>query len=369
MRKVILCFRQPNEQQYVGGVSTVINNYLEEAELFAQNGIELGSYSYNPGRIISNVKSSKLKNVLFGIGQIKNTKKIIINPTETIFHIHTSREFLFLKDVILAAYVKRKYRGIRVMMTIHVGSIDTVYKRISFFKNLTIRLMNKYIDHIFFLSNEIANEFYEAGVARGKSSVLYNFHTLKDSNNPTVVDNGNKVNLLFIGSVHKEKGIMDLLYALKDLDDKMDYHLDICGQVTDKNIENDFNNMLQENQKISFRGYVQGKEKADLLQNADILILPSYHEGLPLVILEALAAGCAIIVTKVGAIPEILNNDNAIWVDIADPDSIKNAVEYLVDNKDILRSMKLNNYQLSKKFSIHEHINKLCEVYDESKEV
>lgn len=362
MQNVILSFRQPGRQQYVGGVSTVINNYLEKAELFRNSGIELSLYNYEPGKLYSYVKSSKIKNALFGIGQIKNTKKIIINPEATIFHIHTSREFLFLKDIILAAYVKRKFRGVRVMITIHVGSIDTVYNRISFFKRRTLELMNKYVDHIFFLSNSIMEEFCSTGFLRDKCSVLYNFHSLSNFSAPRTT-NIQKMNMVFLGSIHREKGIMDLLRALQDLNDKIDYHLDVCGMITDKSIEDEFNDILKRNPQITLRGYVRGNEKEDLLNNADVLILPSYHEGLPLVILEALAAGCAIVATKVGAIPEILTDENVVWVNIGDPNSIKDAMVYLMNNQDKLRNMKLCNYQLSRNFSIEEHINKLCREY------
>lgn len=362
MQNVILSIKQPGRQQYVGGVSTVINNYFANTELFRQNGIELSFYDYSAAKWDSCIKNSKIRNVLFGIGQIKNIKKIIGDPKATIFHIHTSREFLFFKDVILATYVKKRFRGIRVMLTIHVGNIETVYNRISFFKRCTLKLMNKYVDHIFFLSNSIMDEFCSAGLLRDKCSVLYNFHSLHNFPAPQIT-NIQKINMIFLGSIHREKGIMDLMSALKDLDDKIDYHLDVCGMVTDKSIEDEFNDILRRNKRITLRGYVSGAEKEDLLKNADVLVLPSYHEGLPLVILEALAAGCAIITTKVGAIPEILSDDNVVWINIGDPNSIKDAIVYLMNNQDKLQNMKLCNYQLSQNFLIDEHINKLCREY------
>ena len=54
-------------------------------------------------------------------------------------------------------------------------------------------------------------------------------------------------------------------------------------------------------------GWVSGEEKKKYLSNSNILVLPSYHEGFPVVILEAMASGSAVIATDVGAIPEMID--------------------------------------------------------------
>ena len=66
--------------------------------------------------------------------------------------------------------------------------------------------------------------------------------------------------------------------------------------------------------KITYHGYVNLEQKEALMSRADILVLPSYREGLPISILEALSNSCAVIATPVGAIPEILSSDNAVIV-------------------------------------------------------
>ena len=109
---------------------------------------------------------------------------------------------------------------------------------------------------------------------------------------------------------------------------------------------------------------LQAKLKQNFFFNSDILILPSYHEGLPLVIMEALGAGCAIMATPVGSIPEVLQDENCLWVDIASVESIKKQLLCLTNEKLIL--FKEANKQLGELYTFKEHINKLSEIYQET---
>lgn len=93
---------------------------------------------------------------------------------------------------------------------------------------------------------------------------------------------------------------MDLLNAMKCLKEE-NVHLDICGIVKDASVKEEFERMVAELQGcLDMRGLVKGAEKTAFYEKADVLVFPSYHEGLPMVLLEALKTKCAIISTKVG---------------------------------------------------------------------
>ena len=65
--------------------------------------------------------------------------------------------------------------------------------------------------------------------------------------------------------------------------------------------------------------------------SADVLVLPSHHEGLPMSMLEAMAAGVAVVVTSVGAIPEALNTDeDGVIVPPGDVDALADALDALL---------------------------------------
>jgi peptidoglycan/LPS O-acetylase OafA/YrhL/glycosyltransferase involved in cell wall biosynthesis len=85
--------------------------------------------------------------------------------------------------------------------------------------------------------------------------------------------------------------------------------------------------------KVSLPGWAGRAEIQALLAQADILILPSHHEALPLAVLEALAAGVAVITTPVGVIPEFLENDkNALLVPPGQPAQLAAAILRLLED-------------------------------------
>ena len=76
---------------------------------------------------------------------------------------------------------------------------------------------------------------------------------------------------------------------------------------------------------VHFNGFVSGDRKKELLNRAEVFVLPSYHEGLPVSILEAMSYGCAIISTPVGGIPEVVR-ENGILVRPGDVEGIAAAI-------------------------------------------
>lgn len=369
MEKVLLTLKMPHTS-YVGGIATIINSYINKRELFEENGYYPEVFDYQSEKI-DHFPVSKVSNVLYGIAQGKAlSKKIsheISSGNDIIVHIHTSCRYLFYKDVLLAKHIKRKY-GVKVILSIHVGHINTVFDGIpASFKTSSIQYINDYVDKVLFLSGIMMQQFIDAGVNKNKVETLFNFHDLPYEVNEGVVNTDvltkKGLNLLFVGAIKREKGILELLEAVNSIG-MQDIHLDVCGQLTDSSIESDFQRMVSENPEIELHGYVKGKEKQELYEKADVLILPSYHEGFPLVVLEALASGTAIISTKVGTTPEVLTNDNVDWVNIGDVESLKNAIEDLYYNREKLIKMQITNRNIGEQYSSAAHIYKLCEIYE-----
>lgn len=358
-KKIIFCLRMPHDNSYVGGVVSIIQSYLKKREEFLKNGVDISIFDYqlNSSKLL---KNSKLNNINYWIKQYLALKNFLKKEKNIILNIHTSREFLFLKDIFLAKMANKKYK-VPVILTIHVGNKKTVFNRIQLFQTFLIRCMNKYINKVIFLSNEICEEFIKMGLNREKAEVLYNFYDFDEIN--IEIPNKNELQLLYVGALHKDKGIIELLMALSMLKE-INFKIDICGKLTDKKIEKDINILVKSlAEKINIHGYVTGEKKLFLFKKADILILPSYHEGMPLVILEALSQKCAIISTNVGAIKEILTSKNVNWVRVKSVDDIVVAIKDFYYNPKKLAEVQLQNLELSKKFSISSHIEKLCQIY------
>lgn len=335
----------------------MVESYLSNAHLFQSRGYSIERLNIAP---CFRTGLSPLDNLVYIFTQRISVRKRIRNSEYHIIHIHTSREFLFLKDILLAKMIKR-CSGIPIVITVHVGAMETVYNRIKWFRRESITILNQFVNHAFFLSEQMMRQFLSEGLDASRSSVLYNFHCFEHIKD-RIQHKESPIELLFVGAIHKEKGILELLSAISKLSD-CKYHLSICGTITDNSIIQTIDDYISRlGDKVSLCGYVEGIEKTKLFLNSDLLILPSYHEGLPLVILEALGAGCAVMATRVGAIPEILSEENCFWVDIGSVDSI---IEHLknVTRKE-LEIVQKTNLNLGRKFTLSMHVDKLVNAYN-----
>jgi glycosyltransferase involved in cell wall biosynthesis len=113
--------------------------------------------------------------------------------------------------------------------------------------------------------------------------------------------------LVYLGRLAREKGLYELLQAQAlALASEVDAHLTVIGAGPDEAALRETVQRLQIGGAVHFAGAAFGRAKADLLGSTDVFVLPSYAEGLPCALLEAMAAGNAVIATKVGAIPDIV---------------------------------------------------------------
>ena len=333
---------------------------MDRRELFLKRGVDINVFNYElPDTFFfRNITNLKLINILYGLKQILALKKFLRGKNSNVLHIHTSRKAIFFKDVLLAQAVRSVFKG-KILMTIHVGDINTVFHN-DRTRDFLINLINKNIDKVIFLSERMKNQFIDAGLSPQKSCVLYNFYNIHPIG-PEKKNSNEIVRLLFLGSINREKGVIELLNAIKELNG---CHLDLCGTVIEESIRPEFETLLSNlGDKVTYHGYVNKEQKENLLRQTDILVLPSYREGLPISILEAMATSCGIISTPVGAIPEILNDENSILVQPRNVVQLKDAIERLINNPKMLNAMKEKNYTNSALFTQQAHIEALCNLY------
>ncbi|HEY0183086.1 MAG TPA: glycosyltransferase family 4 protein [Rhodopila sp.] len=157
---------------------------------------------------------------------------------------------------------------------------------------------------------------------------------------PRTVAKGTRFELLFVGNLLERKGVKELLCALATASIRArDIHLTMAGggpvdtyraMAADLGIAD----------RVSFTGWVSQEDARALMVRSDALILPAYDEGLPLVILEALASRTPVICTPVGSIPEVLEDgQTALFVPPGDKDAIAAAIARLMDQPDLAASL------------------------------
>ena len=111
---------------------------------------------------------------------------------------------------------------------------------------------------------------------------------------------------VFIGRYEERKGINELLIVLKELLDSFEFKFHFIGPIPE--------NKQVASSKIFYHGMIKDEEAIKkILKKMDIIVVPSYSEGMPTVILEAMASGCAVIATDVGAVGEQVDSSNG-WI-------------------------------------------------------
>lgn len=149
-------------------------------------------------------------------------------------------------------------------------------------------------------------------------------------------------NILFLGVLIKRKGVYDLLNAISILNKKNvlnNVRFVIAGDGDERKKLESKSIELNIDKYIKFYGWINSEEKKALLESSQLLVLPSYNEGLPMAILEGISFGLPIIATNVGDISEaVIDGENGF---LLEPGDVNKLAEYLE------RFITLNNQQLN----------------------
>ncbi|MTJ48421.1 glycosyltransferase family 4 protein [Dolichospermum sp. UHCC 0259] len=175
-----------------------------------------------------------------------------------------------------------------------------------------------------------------------------------------------KVTLLFCGRVGERKGAFDLIKAFANLPyaTKNRSELILAG---DGDIEQgqELVKSLNLVDNITFLGWVDSKQRDSLLNQADVFILPSYNEGLPMAILEAMGWGLPIISTPVGGIPElVITNKNGWLVTPGNIKQLSQVMQSLVENEELRLSLGKNARETVMPFDVNNYCPQLVNIFN-----
>jgi len=142
------------------------------------------------------------------------------------------------------------------------------------------------------------------------------------------------IRMLNVGRFVSHKGHIYLLKAIKILlSYRSDFILHLVGTGPLLPQMKKISDEIGINKNVVFHGYVADDKLLELYSRSDIFILPSIIEGLPVVILEAMAMGLPIVSTRIAAINGILDENNAIMVEPANPLSLANGIMKIINNE------------------------------------
>jgi len=148
------------------------------------------------------------------------------------------------------------------------------------------------------------------------------------------------VRLLFLGKLREEKGILHLVAALGRLSTLPNWRATLAGDEKVAEVRRAISE-LGLSDRVHVPGHWMGPaEVEDLLAHADVLILPSLYEGLPMSVIEGMAAGLAVVATPVGAVEDIIEDEKSgLIVPPGDVPALANALQRLIEDPGLLKRL------------------------------
>ena len=271
--------------------------------------------------------------------------------------------------------------GARVLAILHNSTFREFYDRCGVLFQRFLRLVLKRIDRVIVLAAFLLEQFGGL-VQQNRLRVCYNgvdpepFRRQQDTRSEA-----SKVRCLFVGHLSHAKGAFDVLKAFRLAASQCPgLGLTMIGAPirVERNVttavpgEEQWETSLAEAVtacpgQIQVPGVVTGDDKARLFQASDIFILPSYSEAFPVSVLEAMAASMPVIVTPVGALPEVLEaGTNALFVRPGDPEQLGHAIVQLATDQNRRQRMgKANRELVDDRFTVSHFENRLIEILAE----
>ncbi len=333
-----------------GGVSVFWNSILEslkKIDEFHFNILEIGGHGKNilgvffdQWRVHQNISSNQ------------NKELAIINPS--LLNRSFFRDGLFAKQL--------QHKNVPFMVFFHGWDVDFEAKVTQKYTNFFLKSFGK-AEKIFVLSQDFKEKIIEWGY-EGEVIVItttVDINLVKNFSLETKIEHQKKSTthkILFLSRMVKAKGVFELIEAFKKVNQKIkNSELILAG---DGEAFQEVASLVANIENIRLTGYVEGDEKIALLEESDVYILPSYSEGLPISVLEAMLFGLPIITTRVGGLKNFFKNKKmGYFIEPKDRYQIEESLFSILSNKDKTIEISKYNHQYAKKYLTNDVVGEI----------
>ena len=354
MRKTICMVVQ--DKMVKGGIASVISGYYGSEIETRYHMIYVESYK-DGGKVTKLIKAVQ--------GYFDFVKVLIHNKPELV-HIHSSFGPSFYRKlpfIYMASWAK-----IPIVNHIHGADFESFYSMANRRKKALIRKVYNKCDTLIALSDEWKKRFSEI-VPADKIAVIENYSV---PHRRAALDKVERVcnhTVLFLGEIGKRKGcydipeivaetakeVPDVKFILAGSGSEAD-EMEVRQQIQQKNVE----------KNVTFPGWVCGEEKDQLLKEADVFLLPSYNEGMPMSVLDAMGYGLPIVSTNVGGIPKIVQNGkNGYCLTAGHITEMSTAIITLLKDDQMRAAYGRRSFEIvEEKYSLGMHLQLLEQLYE-----
>lgn len=273
----------------------------------------------------------------------------------------------------MVSLIAKKLCKIPYVVTVHGGDLDKMAKKSTRIASFTKRILQESSAVITVgekLRSDVINDY---GISPDKVEVMSMgvdtsiFKPMGQEEVRLLLDVPlNERVILFVGNVIEAKGVVELIDAFKKLQEtKNDLLLYIVGSQKDQRFATEVKNKVINNADIRFKEPVSQTELAKWMSAADILVLPSYHEGFGLVALEALASGAKVVATNVGGLPYLLKDDVGTLVEPHNAQALAAGLEEALANE-VTREQHEVTQQVIQQHSSKVIVKRLNDIYEQN---
>ena len=284
--------------------------------------------------------------------------------SRTIFHVHFAGKGSLLRKGLLCVLLR--FIGARYVIHSHVAGTDlfphwmpNVARRLTIWGFRGSR-------RIIVLTKFWA-DFYTSRLGIGANQFIVLPNPADIPNKVTPRSSSNQLSLVFLGRVGARKGAFDLIHAFAALpeDVRSRAQLTLAGDgETDR--ARALADQLGVADGIRIPGWVDRKEVGKLLASSDVLILPSYAEGMAMALIEGMSWGLSIIATKVGGAGEFLQDRaNCLLVTPGDTQGLADAITKLHKDPPLRLELGRAARTTVSRFGIADYISTLGSLYKE----
>jgi len=276
-----------------------------------------------------------LKTIWFALTDLG---QFLSSPRSEVVHVHTSDSFSFIRA---SAYVVLTQMVLRRPVVLHIhGSrfddfIRTDSRALAWYQSFIFKLPCKVI---------VLSRYWEDILSERTSED--SIEVLPNAIDSNVYDPDPHIStphIVFVSNLIERKGVSELVEAIEHIEahEQPEFEMTVAGKGP---LSEQVSALADEHENVTYHGYVSEEAKRSILEEGSIYVLPSHAEGLPIAILEGMAAGNAIISTDVGSIPEVIGEENGRTVPPGDVTELHRAITYLVDNPDMVEEMAFRNF-------------------------
>lgn len=323
--KVIMLGPSLEEKGGMGSVGTLILNT-------APADVQMQHISTWDGELS---RQSGIHRLKVFIGAVFSLLGKLLKGEVDIVHVHLAERGSALRKSIIILLTKAF--GKPVILHAHGCEFHTFHAKLSPAIKLVLNLILRQSTYLIALSESWKDYYINHCGFTVEQVVVFPNPVEIPENVPERTDNHKKINFVSLGRICKRKGAFDLIEAFAKLApehrEKSELTLAGIGEVEEAR---SLAESLNIKQNINFPGWVDPVERGKLLSKADVFVLPSYNEGLPMALLEAMSWGLPVITTPVGGIPEVVSHNETGWlVNPGDVEQLATAAQSLIENESL----------------------------------